>query len=113
MSYPLKNYPGVQIDEVMLGSPPIFGVGTSTAGFVGKAPKPDASVTPGVPRMLTTEDDFRAAFADGATRSTDLSRAVIGFFRNGGRQCFVIHTPSGSKQELLAGLAALEVLEDV
>jgi phage tail sheath protein FI len=113
MPYPLKNFPGVQIDEVMLGSPPIFGVGTSVAGFVGNAPKPDASIKPNVPHLVTTEDEFRAGYADGAAKSTNLTRAVIGFFRNGGGQCYVVHTSSESKSDLLAGIDALEVLEDV
>lgn len=34
-----RNPPGVYIEEVPTGARPIEGVGTSTAGFVGTAPK--------------------------------------------------------------------------
>ena len=37
-----RQYPGVYIEEVPAGSRPIEGVGTSTAGFVGKSPKQSA-----------------------------------------------------------------------
>jgi hypothetical protein len=34
-----RRYPGVYIEETPSGARPIEGVGTSTAGFVGTAPK--------------------------------------------------------------------------
>ena len=34
-----RRYPGVYVEETPTGARPIEGVGTSTAGFVGSAPK--------------------------------------------------------------------------
>lgn len=34
-----RRYPGVYVEETPAGARPIEGVGTSTAGFVGTAPK--------------------------------------------------------------------------
>jgi hypothetical protein len=34
-----RRYPGVYVEETSTGARPIEGVGTSTAGFVGTAPK--------------------------------------------------------------------------
>jgi phage tail sheath protein FI len=85
------NLPGVKIQEVLLGSPPIAGVGTSTAGFVGAAP--DAAVAvDAVPVQITSFDQFKATYVNAATRSTQLSRAVRGFFANGGTECYVVNT---------------------
>src|SRR5579871_3999898 len=96
------NLPGVKIQEVSLGAPPIVGVGTSTAGFVGKAPNAN------VPKdtaafQITSYDQFLLTYVnpvDGTgalthppkvTRSTSLSRAVRGFFSNGGTECYVVN----------------------
>ena len=84
------NLPGVKIQEVLLGSPPIAGVGTSTAGFVGKAPDAAVAVDT-VPVQITSFDQFKATYVGAATRSTNLSRAVRGFFGNGGTECFVVN----------------------
>src|SRR5262245_27480771 len=109
--YPLTNTPGVQIHEVPLGAPPIFGVSTSNAGFVGIAPKLDPTVIAGRPIPVTSEDQFKDLFAKDATRSNDLTRAVIGFFKNGGRKCYVVHVASANN--FLDGVKELELIEDV
>ncbi len=86
----LDNLPGVKILEVPLGAPPIVGVGTSTAGFVGKAP--DAAVANDTaPVQITSYDQFKATYVNAAVRSTSLSRAVKGFFSNGGTLCYVVN----------------------
>ena len=84
------NLPGVKIQEVPLGSPPIVGVGTSTAGFVGKAPDATLAVDTS-PVQITSIDQFLATYVNAATRSTGLSRAVRGFFSNGGTECYVVN----------------------
>jgi phage tail sheath protein FI len=38
MATTFPTLPGVKIKEIALSGPPITGVGTSTAGFVGVAP---------------------------------------------------------------------------
>ena len=107
-TYP--NTPGVQIIEVRLGAPPIAGVGTSTAGFVGKAPKP--GVFP-EPRLVTSADQFTADYIADATASTDLSHAVLGFFANGGTNCYVIDVDTAAAANVVAGLKKLEVIDEI
>jgi len=115
MSQIFPNTPGVQIKEVMLGAPPIAGVGTSTAGFVGKAPK--AGQFPNVARLVTSADQFTAEYIGtdvaAATRSTALSRAVSGFFLNGGTACYVVNIDSDAPADVVTALKLLEVIDEV
>jgi len=125
----LPYLPGVKINEVLLGAPPISGVGTSTAGFVGKVPKDNRpqNERPN-PVLVTSTDDFVAKFVaigkkqDGtdndadpaATKSTALSRAVMGFFANGGGACYLsIVDDDTDRDRLKAGIDRLEKLDDV
>jgi uncharacterized protein len=105
------NTPGVQINEVRLGPPPISGVGTSTAGFVGKAPK--SGQFPNLAKLVTSADQFVAQYIDDAKQSTSLSRAVLGFFRNGGRSCYVVNVDSDAPDDAVKGLALLEVIDEI
>jgi phage tail sheath protein FI len=112
------NTPGVQINEVRLGAPPILGVSTSTAAFVGAGPR-TGRLTNTI-QLLTTVDQFSqlyvlATTADptAATRSTPLSRAVYGFFANGGGQCYVINTDSTDPATVVTALQTVERQHDV
>lgn len=105
------NTPGVQINEVRLGPPPIAGVGTSTAGFVGAAPK--AGKFPNVARLVTSADQFSNDYIADATTSTPLSRAVLGFFANGGTACYVVNVDSTAPADVVAGIKLLEVIDEV
>jgi len=114
------NTPGVQIDEVRLVAPPIQGASTSIAGFVGAAPKGGRFTN--TARLLTSADQFSANYvlADattpgdaGATRSTPLSRAVLGFFANGGTQCYVVNVDPSDPAAVIPGLKQLEALHEV
>src|SRR5215204_1022881 len=105
------NTPGVQINEVRLGPPPIAGVGTSTAGFVGQSPT--AGRFPDVARLVTSADQFTADYIQAATTSTPLSRAVLGFFANGGTACYVVNTDSNTATDAVAALALLEVIDEI
>jgi uncharacterized protein len=105
------NLPGVQIKEVRLGAPPIAGVGTSTAGFVGAAPK--AGQFTGVARSVTSADQFAADYVGDAAASTPLSRAVLGFFANGGHECYVVNVESTAAAEVVNGLKLLEVIDAI
>lgn len=107
----LDFLPGVKINEVQLAAPPISGVSTSVAGFVGKAPKALSFV--GKAHLVTSIDQFLAQYVGDAKSSTPLSRAVFGFFRNGGSACYVVDMDSDDKGDIVAGLALLEVLDDV
>jgi uncharacterized protein len=113
------NVPGVQISEVRLGSPPIAGVGTSTAGFVGKAPNLTDPSFADKARPVTSADQFIADYIGdlGAPnlRSTPLSRAVLGFFANGGQKCFVVHIKKAPPlaADYVEALKLLEVIDEV
>src|SRR3954467_8936506 len=113
------NTPGVQILEVRLGSPPLAGVGTSTAGFVGKAPMAGRFLD--VARLVTSADQFVADYINEetpsnppapATVSTALSHAVFGFFENGGTTCYVVNVGSDTPSDIVAGIKLLEPIDD-
>lgn len=86
--------PGVYVEEVETGAMPIEGVGTSTAGFLGETER-----GPTDPTLITSYSDFRRVFggrarwnfgdSDETERSSYLTYAIDGFFRNGGSRCFV------------------------
>jgi uncharacterized protein len=125
MSTVFTNLPGVRIQEVRLGAPPIAGVGTSTAGFVGKAPTvgPPPARFKNVLHLVTSADQFineylkdPAAPEDatkGAQDSTNLSFAVLGFFQNGGTECYVVNTDSDTPADIVAGIKLLETREEI
>jgi phage tail sheath protein FI len=142
--------PGVRIQEVLLGAPPISGVGTSTAGFVGVVPKDNRTDQTEKVVLITSADDFAAKFIAGvpaipavaahaaipagpagpavpavsekpavaavpaATKSTALSRAVAGFFQNGGTAVYVsIVSDDTDSAKVIAGLTLFEKQDDV
>lgn len=137
------NLPGVRIQEVRLGAPPIAGVGTSTAGFVGVAPtipmplaSPPLGSPPGseparflnIPRLVTSADQFLADYVrdhlpdgtvvmDDETRGaqvrTKLFDAVLGFFQNGGTECYVVNVSSEEPSAINAGIDLLEAKEEI
>jgi phage tail sheath protein FI len=119
------NVPGVKIQEVRLEAPPIQGVGTSTAGFVGQAPTVGVALPdnqfPNVANRVTSADQFIAQYIGIdpatqqpiATRSTPLSRAVLGFFENGGIDCYVVNVPSGTPTNTVNGIRLLEVIDEI
>src|SRR5690349_4010906 len=115
MANPLLNLPGVKIQEVLLSAPPIVGVSTSIAGFVGTAPKSDRFADQA--RLVTSADQFTADYifappatgttdpetrdkTQDATVSTDLSRAVFGFFANGGSACYIVNVNSDKSEDV-------------
>ncbi|NET63629.1 MAG: phage tail sheath family protein [Moorea sp. SIO1G6] len=112
--------PGVYVEEVASGSAPIAGVGTSTAGFVGRIPDsidipepnpnydpsqptdettnptyittPFAPVTAGEVKLCTNFSEFKKFFGNFSLGSYQryLVHAVYGFFNNGGTRCYVV-----------------------
>ena len=111
MATSFPTLPGVKIMEVRLAGPPISGVGTSTAGFVGVAPK--AGQFTMIARVVTSFDQFTNDYIGTATTSTPLAYAVQGFFLNGGTECYVVNTDSAAAPDFVKGLKLLEVLTDV
>src|SRR6516165_8346179 len=87
---PFYASPGIYVEEVPSGARPIGAVGTSTAGFVGAAPDPNARRQEAV--AVNSWSEFLRIFAAGNTRGTVLSSAVYGFFDNGGGRCYVVNT---------------------
>ena len=83
--------PGVYVEEVEIGAKPIEGVSTSTAGFLGETER-----GPLAPRLVTSFPQFERTYGGfdqyrkgGRLQNTYLAYAVEGFFRNGGKRCFV------------------------
>ncbi len=112
---PLTQYmtPGVYVEEVPGGPRPIQAVGTSTAGFVGVAPRADWRVNEHV--AINNWSQFVREFVpEQDPRSTPLSNAVYGFLENGGTRCFVVNVGSeGSVTGAGRGRVGLEVLEAI
>jgi uncharacterized protein len=108
------RHPGVYIEE-KAGPRPIERVGTSTAGFVGRAPDTTAEID--VARLITNPTQFNNVFNPADAPDNDLSRAVQGFFLNGGTTCFVVNLgpdapikgPEGSRK----GLDVLGAVDEV
>ncbi|MGH3450994.1 MAG: phage tail sheath family protein [Haloechinothrix sp.] len=108
--------PGIYVKEEPGGARPIGAVGTSTAGFVGAAPDRDARLGEAVAVNNWTE--FTKHFASGQDMAgTELSRAVWGFFGNGGGRCFIVNHPEGEALEgggpRRSGLQLLEAVDEV
>lgn len=114
--------PGVYIIEKQTGARPIEAVGTSTAAFVGVAPKADAFVN--VPTPVNNWTEFLNLFvppqepatngggqAANDTAEWHLAHAVYGFFLNGGTRCYVVNT--GKKGSVQDALTALERVDEV
>lgn len=88
------TYPGVYVEEFQ-PAPPIQGVGTSTAAFLG----PAVAGPLNEPTKVTSWDGFVKAFCDRGKLPLPgayyLYYAVRGFFANGGRVCYVLRVSNG------------------
>jgi phage tail sheath protein FI len=94
--------PGVYVEEIEIGPKPIEGVSTSTAGFLGLTERGPAS-----PKLITSYDEFDRLYG-GFRNDSYLAYSIDGFFRNGGKRCYVarIHNPDNfviAKSEQSAG----------
>ena len=113
----MPNYltPGIYVEEVSQGKHSIQGVGTTTAAFVGPTPLRD--MRPHEAVAINSWPQFLKVFTRPDTPGTALSRAVHGFFLNGGRRCFVVNI--GDSPRLTGGtrrregLAVLETVSEV
>jgi len=104
--------PGVYVEEVSTGARPIEAVGTSTAAFVGTAPKADARQDRAV--AINSWSQFTREYVAEGAASTPLAQAVFGFFQNGGRRCYCVNLAAG--QPLAGGgrpRRGLELLEEI
>jgi phage tail sheath protein FI len=114
---PIDYYsPGVYVVEEQRGARPIGAVGTSTVGLVGVAP--NAAARPGEAVGVSNWSDFLRVFGPetGTPTSTPLSRAVYGFFDNGGGRCYVVNIGEGDvagSGTRRGGVNALEAVDEV
>jgi uncharacterized protein len=102
--------PGVCVEEIPTGPPPIAGVPTGVTGFVG-----ETEHGPTTPTRIESWSGYESTFGgfiDRAPFTTPYWRlpyAVRGFFENGGRRCYVARvvgppTPSGPAPANLAAI---------
>lgn len=107
--------PGVYVEEVPSGARMFGRVGTSSAGFVGIAPKADAPKN--TVETIDNWSQFVRVFVGDATAGTHLSTAVHGYFLNGGSRAYVVNVGAdGSltgKGNSPGGLTLLEAIDDV
>jgi phage tail sheath protein FI len=89
------SYPGVYIEE-FAPAPPIQGVGTSTAAFIGPAGSGDLDI----PTKLASFDTFKALFGAQPLPGFFMWYAVRGFYENGGQICYVVRASNGKYASL-------------
>jgi uncharacterized protein len=139
---PVYLSPGVYVEEVP-GVPPITGVGTSTAAFIGEADpavlNPDGSAftmpfRPGRPldpaapvpadfydlaavndpQLITSWAQFMTKFGDFQAGNNVLAHAVYGFFNNGGTACFVTRVADAAVvSQVQTALRRLESIDEI
>ena len=107
-----KRPPGVYVEEISAGARPIQAVGTSTAAFIGVAPRADEDVYRA--RAVNNWSEFVKRFMPQNRKdwhSNHLSNAVYGFFENEGSRCFIVNT--GEKGEVDDALAAAAIEDEI
>lgn len=95
--------PGVRFEAVDLGAPPIVGLRTDVAGFVGVAPRGPV----GVPVPVESWRQFESVFG-GLWTHGHLGYAVRAFFENGGARCHVVRTAAAASTTRLDPGAPLD-----
>jgi len=133
--------PGVYVEEVESGANPIAGVGTSTAGFIGRVannvqmppipgkfqldangrPELDSQGVPipilytvapqNEPQLITSWEQFKSTFGDFQNGNKVLAHAVYGFFNNGGTRCWITRIADAGDQTQVT--AALQGFEAI
>lgn len=110
---PTYSTPGIYIEEKSTGAHSIESVGTSTAGFLGVAPNPDAHLNEAL--AVNNWSQFIKEFSVDGAASTPLAQAVFGFFQNGGSRCYIVNV--GPKNPIAGDGGAkrkgIETLEEV
>ena len=92
--------PGVYVEEFDSAGPPLSGVSTSTAGFVGLA---ERGPVEGLPQLVTSMNDFRRKYGSYLSDNQFgnyrfLAYAVEQFFTNGGSRAYIMRVaPSDAK----------------
>lgn len=83
--------PGVYVEEIDVGTKPIEGVATSNLGIVGPTERGPTEV-----RLITSWLEFERLYGTtgGLATGSHMPHAVLGYFDNGGRRCFVARVVS-------------------
>jgi len=106
--------PGIYMEEISGGSRPITAVGTSTAAFLGVAPAAGKHLNE--PVAVSNWSQFIREFVEEGSPSTNLARAVFGFFNNGGSRCYVLNVGQGNPiagdERKRTGITALETVDE-
>jgi phage tail sheath protein FI len=112
---PFYAAPGIYVEEVPSGARPIGAVGTSVAGFIGTAP--DQSARRDEVVAVNNWADFARVYASTEAPSTPLTRAVYGFFDNGGGRCYIANVAEGAAiagtGRRRSGLQLLETVDEI
>ncbi len=87
---PERLHPGVYVEEVPPAVRAIEGASTSTAAFIGVAERGPV----GVATLVTSLADYRRIFG-GFLSNSFLSYAVLHFFDNGGKKCYIVRVAAG------------------
>jgi phage tail sheath protein FI len=114
----------VYVEEVP-GTPPIAGVGTNTAGFIGVVPddvvmplKPDTTsytvAAANTPTLVTNFEQFKSKFGIPQQKNELLAHAAYGFFLNGGSRCYVIRIKDlDAAAEVIDALKQFEKIDEI
>lgn len=90
--------PRVYVEEIEIGVKPIDGASTNTLGIIGETER-----GPTVPKLVTSWLEYQRTFGSYFGKCKYLPYAVEGFFKNGGKRCYVARvTQSSSKKACLA-----------
>ncbi len=112
---PEYSAPGVYVEEVSGGARPIEMVGTRTAAFLGVAPEAGQFVN--IAKPCNNPSEFARQFNPDDKESTTLSRAVYGFFANGGGRCYVVNVGEGGSvvgdPAKRSGVHALSAIDEI
>src|SRR3954464_12145885 len=83
--------PGVYVEEIDVGTKPIEGVATSNLGIIGPTERGPTEV-----RLVTSWLEFERLYGTtgGLATGSHMPHAVLGYFDNGGRRCFVARVVS-------------------
>jgi hypothetical protein len=85
------------------------------AAFVGRAPNPEAHLQQAF--AVNGWPQFLKEYTRADSKSTNLARAVYGFFENGGQRCYIVNigdsTNIAGDARRREGLVALEAVDEV
>ena len=81
---PEYSSPGVYVEEIGIDAKPIEGVSTSTLGILGETER-----GPTLPKLVTSWMEYQRIFGSYFGKCKYLPYAVEGFFKNGGKRCYV------------------------